>query len=371
MKLYEFIREFEQVCPKSWAQPRDFTGLICGDELATVERVLVCLDLSENTLNEAFIGGFDLILCHHPPIGFGKVMPLKPMSGFTGVLYKAVQNKTAVYCAHSNLSASPDGIAAIAAKLLGIEVERFFVNQIQQSGYKLVVYVPEEELEHFRRKLLDSNIGEIGKYSKCSFAGEGEGTFLPLKGAKPHVGKVGVFEKVKEFRLEVLVHAHLLHNAIEAVRKYHPYEEPAFDVIPVANFLPNAGLGAVGKLPRSMRIAEIAEVCAERFPAECITFAGAIDKFVRTAAVFPGNCDDYIDEIASTGAEILITGEISHGNALALVGADTSIICAGTFGTKWPILNKLRDMAYNVVGKFTFDPYVKISDNEVPVFQRV
>jgi hypothetical protein len=217
-----------------------------------------------------------------------------------------VQNKTAVYCAHSNLSASPDGVAAIAAKLLSIEVERFFANQIQQNGYKLVVYVPEEELEHFRRKLLDSNIGEIGKYSKCSFAAQARHVFA-AQGSKTSCWQSRGFrksERVSPRSARARASAAQCHRSCA---KYHPYEEPAFDVVPVANFLPNAGLGAVGKLPRSMRIAEIAEVCAERFPAECITFAGSIDKFVRMAAVFPGNCDDYIEEIASVGAEILIT----------------------------------------------------------------
>lgn len=98
---------------------------------------------------------------------------------------------------------------------------------------KIVVYAPESHAEKVRRALADAGCGHIGKYDFCSFSVKGVGRFRPLKGAKPFVGKVGKIEKVDEERIETICPKAKLKFALAAVKKVHPYEEPAIDVYPL------------------------------------------------------------------------------------------------------------------------------------------
>lgn len=100
--------------------------------------------------------------------------------------------------------------------------------------YKLVVFVPEKALEKVRKAICSAGAGKIGKkYDNCTYYSIGTGTFRPLKGARPYIGKVGKLEKVKEFRLETMVPDKILKKVIAAMKRAHPYEEPAYDVYPL------------------------------------------------------------------------------------------------------------------------------------------
>jgi hypothetical protein len=95
---------------------------------------------------------------------------------------------------------------------------------------KLVVFVPFEALEPVRDALFEAGAGRIGDYSRCSFYAEGMGTFLPGVGASPAIGEPGLEERVPELRLETVYPEERHADVIEALRRAHPYEEPAFDV---------------------------------------------------------------------------------------------------------------------------------------------
>jgi hypothetical protein len=100
--------------------------------------------------------------------------------------------------------------------------------------YKLVVFVPAARLEKVRTALCAAGAGKIGKrYDHCVFYSFGIGTFRPLGGAKPFIGKKGKIEKVREARLETIVAQRDLKKVVVALKKSHPYEEPAFDVYPL------------------------------------------------------------------------------------------------------------------------------------------
>jgi hypothetical protein len=99
---------------------------------------------------------------------------------------------------------------------------------------KLVVFVPRTHLEKVRKVVCEAGAGKIGtKYDCCTFVTEGIGAFRPLKGAGPFIGRAGKLAKVKEARLETIVAKKVLKKVIAAMIAAHPYEEPAFDIIPL------------------------------------------------------------------------------------------------------------------------------------------
>ena len=95
---------------------------------------------------------------------------------------------------------------------------------------KLVVFVPKEALDTVRVALFEAGAGRIGEYEHCSWYTGGTGTFLAGDASHPTVGERGKEQRVGEYRLETVFPAELQDDVVAALRRAHPYEEPAFDV---------------------------------------------------------------------------------------------------------------------------------------------
>ena len=99
---------------------------------------------------------------------------------------------------------------------------------------KLVVFVPREALDTVREALFAAGAGRIGDYARCSWYTQGTGTFLGGATTDPTVGEPGREERVAELRLETVYPEELEAEVVRALREAHPYEEPAFDLYPLA-----------------------------------------------------------------------------------------------------------------------------------------
>ncbi len=97
----------------------------------------------------------------------------------------------------------------------------------------LVFYVPQTHLQQVKDAVFASGAGTLGNYSHCSWEIKGEGQFLPMNGADPVIGSVGNLEKVEEYRVEMVVQDELVSSVVQALKESHPYETPAYHLIPV------------------------------------------------------------------------------------------------------------------------------------------
>lgn len=110
---------------------------------------------------------------------------------------------------------------------------------MENQYVKLVVFVPETHASLVREALVREGAGKMGNYDSCSFSTKGIGRFRPRVGAHPFIGTavsedgVGVVEEVIEERIETICERSKLKQVIEAVKRIHPYEEPALDIIPL------------------------------------------------------------------------------------------------------------------------------------------
>lgn len=101
------------------------------------------------------------------------------------------------------------------------------------SNVVIIFYVPEDSAAQLRTALGDAGAGHIGNYKDCSWSTSGTGRFTPMQGASPTIGEVGAGEEVPEARIEVIAPRDLARQIVEAGIAAHPYEEPAYHVIPV------------------------------------------------------------------------------------------------------------------------------------------
>ena len=98
---------------------------------------------------------------------------------------------------------------------------------------KLIVFVPREALDAVRDAVFAAGAGRIGDYERCSWYAQGTGTFLGGEETSPAIGEKGSEERVPEIRLETVFPAERHDEVVAALRRAHPYEEPAFDVYPL------------------------------------------------------------------------------------------------------------------------------------------
>jgi len=103
----------------------------------------------------------------------------------------------------------------------------------QSKNVKIQVYVPLSHEKCLREAIGAAGGGHIGRYSHCAFVTKGMGYFLPLKGANPHIGRVGKIEHVNEMKIEFICPAKSVAKIIKAIKRVHPYEEVALDVMPL------------------------------------------------------------------------------------------------------------------------------------------
>lgn len=98
---------------------------------------------------------------------------------------------------------------------------------------KIYVFVPKTHIDKIRLALGEAGIGKMGNYDYCSFVSEGKGYFRPLSGANPAIGTVGKVEEAEEVKLEFVCLESEIEKVMDVVKKRHPYEEVAIDVIPL------------------------------------------------------------------------------------------------------------------------------------------
>lgn len=100
---------------------------------------------------------------------------------------------------------------------------------------KLVWFVPSTHLDATRDAVFAAGAGRIGEYARCSWYTEGTGTFHGAAGTSPAVGEAGREERIAEARVETVVPDGRLDEVVAALRRAHPYEEPAYDVYPLVD----------------------------------------------------------------------------------------------------------------------------------------
>jgi hypothetical protein len=102
--------------------------------------------------------------------------------------------------------------------------------------FKLSFYVPESHLEAVKSALFAIGAGKIGNYDSCCWQALGQGQFRALEGSAPYLGQQGKLETVAEFKVEMVCEDALIAQVVDALKQSHPYEEPAYDVVKLAEF---------------------------------------------------------------------------------------------------------------------------------------
>ena len=309
-KISDIIACIEQMAPLAYQESWDNSGVQVGDVNQEVKAVLLCVDITEATLDEAIERGVNLIISHHPLI-FKGIKKLTGRNYIERVIIKAIQHDIVLYSAHTNMDKCLGGVNFRIAQKLGLKNIRVLAPEANYL-YKIVTYVPQSHTEKVRQAMWSAGAGTIGAYNCCSYASEGNGTFRAQEGCNPFVGEINELHTEPEFRLEMVVPKDKSGRVVTAIYLAHPYEEPAIDILPLANDYSQLGLGCVGELENPITETEMLHYIKDKLNIQYIRHTQTSDKLVHRVALCGGSGAEFIPHAIREKAGIYITADVKY-----------------------------------------------------------
>ncbi len=311
--LSEIVALLHAWYPPQTAESWDAVGLVAGDPDQPVTKVMFAVDVTAEVAAEAVEWGADLLVVHHP-------LFLKGVHGFAATTPKGrtlsalTKAGCALLTAHTNADRAVGGVSEALASALGLEEVEPILPDPGLAIDKLTTYVPTDAAAIVRAALAEAGAGAIGAYDFASYSSQGVGRFRPLDGAEPMIGTVGEIEAVEEDRIEVVLPRERRAEVVRALVAAHPYEEPAYDVVELADGRVAAtGTGRIGTITRQS-LTEFATTVAEALPqtAHGVRVAGDPEHSVRRVAVCGGAGDFLLDDVLRTDADVYVTSDLRH-----------------------------------------------------------
>jgi len=310
MTLKELCTFLELKAPLLFQEEYDNAGLLVGDPSMELTGALICLDITEEVVDEAIGKGYNLIISHHPLV-FQGIKKLVHGTLEAILLSKVIKNDLAVYSVHTNLDNSLDGLNGLLMKKIGITKYQV-MNPKKGLLSKLITYCPTDYAEKVRLALFEAGAGHIGNYDSCSFNAPGQGTFRSSENANPFVGEKNVLHFENEVRVEVVLPNHLRHQVISSLLKNHPYEEVAYDIYPLDNLYSKVGSGAVGELQKEWSGKNFLHHVKKSLDLEVIRHSKLYAHPIKRVAICSGSGSFLIHEALSSKVDALLTADLKY-----------------------------------------------------------
>jgi dinuclear metal center YbgI/SA1388 family protein len=307
-------RRYDPRTADSW----DRVGLVCGDPDERVEQVMFAVDPVAAVVDEAIADGVQLLVTHHPLFLSGvHGIPADDVKG--RIVHRLVRVGIGLLAVHTNADNARPGVSDAIATALGLaDVAPLEPLDVEPDPVdKYIVFVPVADTEALIDAMSAAGAGRIGDYDRAAFSSPGTGTFRPMRGANPTIGSIGRVESVAESMLQMVAPRRRRADVIAALRAAHPYEEPAFDVIALADVPSGRGGGRVGDLAEPMSLADFADLVAATLPStsQGVRAAGDPRTVIRRVAICGGAGDSLLGAASASGADVFLTSDLRHHRA--------------------------------------------------------
>lgn len=273
-----------------WAPPStkldyDNVGLLIGDPDQEVSRILTCLDVTLDVVEEAIQNDCNLIVSHHPLI-FKGIDRINPTNEQGRIIFKLIKNDISLIAAHTNLDAALDGVSFVLAQKLGLENLKFLDNSYNISR-KIVLTTSHSDRESVL-KMLNYYSAEDAHYYKVEGKKEGQYTY------------------------EAVMDEHHVSDLKKELEKNGLLHRGSFQVMEVASPSNNVGMGVVGFYrDKGLTQQHFLEGVADALNVEAIRFSGSVDR-IKKVAVCGGAGVSLARKAMGQGAQAFVTSDIKY-----------------------------------------------------------
>jgi len=329
VKVKNLLNNLDKIAPFFLQESFDNSGIQFADLVAPITKILLSLDVTQGVLNEAIENKANLIITHHPLL----FSPLKQITKQKNpLLYQVITHKVNLVAFHTNYDLAEDGLNDYVANLLGIKK----ISPLQSSSekiFKFAVYVPIQYADKISQAIFKAGAGKIGKYTETSFNISGKGTFKPMEGTNPLIGKIGEKEEVQEIKIETVVAERDLESVVQAMKSVHPYEEPAYNVYEL-KIKPSHGIGIFGEIDREVEISKFSLEVKNRLRARYIRLIKSNEQKIKRVALCTGSGGSLLEQVNNKNADLYITGDIAYHTALRAKELGLNVLDVEHFDTE-------------------------------------
>jgi dinuclear metal center YbgI/SA1388 family protein len=283
MKIKEILHYLEEIAPPQYQEGYDNSGLIVGNPEWEASGAIICLDSTEEVIEEAHRLGANLVIAHHPIVFKG----LKRLTGRNYVertVIKAIQYGIAVYAIHTNLdNVYHQGVNAKIAERLGLENTSILAPKCETRQLHLAMRAEEADA-------LKSALKEVREDIQADF--------LPVSSQE-------------------VVHSWIRFEAgrrsvVESLLREHCNWRGQGNMSSLQNTSPLLGSGMIGYLPEAVEEEVFLHHLKEKMKVRCIRHTALLGKKVQKVAFCGGAGSFLLSHALRQGADFFITGDYKY-----------------------------------------------------------
>lgn len=302
-----------------WAPPGvkmgyDNVGLLLGDSSSPVSRILVCLDVTEDIVDEALNKKCELIVSHHPLI-FNKISSINPTNEQGRIIYKMIRNNIALLSAHTNLDAALDGVSFVLANNLGLD-NLHFLDRNYSISKKISLTTDYDDTEAVL-KLLNYYSAEEAHFYEVD----------GRKGGQKH--------------FEAIIDQHNVLQLKNALEIEGLMKKGSFQEIEMATPTNNFGMGVLGEYPdRGIAMEEFLHLVCRALDVPSVRYSGSSSRIKKVAVC--GGAGVFLKKQAmEAGADAFVTADIKYHDYFT-EKSNFLLVDAGHYESEFPVVEAIR-----------------------------
>ncbi len=364
MKLKDFIAKFEEVIPLRLQDSWDRSGLQWGDPEQELSKILVSFDVCHEVIQYAKENHCNLIITHHPyRLESHKQFDFTRYDDQT--LQRAIKADIAVYTAHTSHDNSLLSLSRHMIKELGANILRPLLPHDERL-FKVIVFAERSNIEKIKQSAFMAGAGHIGNYKECAFYSEGWGCFTGDAHTTPTIGQPLQPTLTPESKLEFICPERVLSQVMQAIRTHHTYEEPAIDIIPLANKISpsqsHTGSGAIGEFATELSFKDLSTLVQKTFKAPWMKLVHSHPRLNKKIAIVTGSGASFLHQAHQCAVDTFITGDIKYHQAIEAKRLGVNLIDVGHFYSEIAVVDELTKIIQSLGTQLDILSYDLLTD---------
>ncbi len=346
MKLSEIINILNFYADEAYALPWDNSGIQVGDKNAVIHKILICLDVTENVIDEAVQKKCDLIISHHPLL-FNPVKSIQNDS-ISRILKKAIKNDINIYSSHTCFDMSEKGMNKAFA-------DHFMLSNVRaldccaESFAALEIYVAKEYAQKLCKELYNAGAIEVKSCVSYEFnilPNNRSASFANTKQLFDSEDKISNFEEIK---LEITCAEKNINKLLDALYTLYPNKTPSYRIIKLNEVNYGVAMGIVGDLPEKISLNLLVDKVKEYFSQKHIrtSFKYEQNEEIKRIAFCSGSGSSYLGKAKYFGAQSYITADCKMPDFIRASQIGIYLICPSHFSSEHNFVALIRDLLVN------------------------
>lgn len=355
LKVSDIIKRLEKKYPKQNAESWDNVGLLVGDNRQEVQKIQVSLDVTEKVIDHAVENNVDLIISHHPMI-FSPLKAINNNSLNGRKILKLIKSDIAVYSMHTNLDSSPEGLNEYITELLGWKDTKI-IDEEYLDMYKMSVFVPVEWYPGVMKKVEESGL-ELNNYGSVSFTSDVSERYVDIEKETLHANK--------NKKIEIIGEKNKLYEILGNIKKIHPYDEVAYEIVKIENKYIKNGIGRYCVLKKAKTIEEIISETKSKLGIDSLRLVSRDSKKqVKRVAIVNGSGMSFFKKLKRLKIDLFLTGDVKYHEGLDAIEEGISVLDIGHYESEH-FFHDLITKLLSGDNDLKVDVY-----NDIPVFKQV